>query len=483
MSGKIKIYWQKFKFFDINNKFLGILLSSDLSSDVSITETTNNSWWLFNLSFWYLGNKQPKKFDILKEAAKIEVYYMIKFSENNHIEENLIYTWYMYDIQKEVNSENIYMTYIYSSYNYILNNEIYYEVENNKRIFKKEEESEKNIYKIIEYIYNFARKNTYCVNTIPEVIEPDSLYTLEYEKTKDNWEKEIINWEVLNFFIENEKKYINIYNLDYKLKKADKIKIKKNNNTILTATIEEVISNNSILFFNKKNTLNFNDNSINTQNIKYKFSNNNLTDILKSIISIMWEKYYYFLNEKWDFFFNNYSLVSDFHTLTYGREVVKITKNENKNQIVNSIILTNGTDLYEYNDFDSIKKYWKKQIIKEDKNLKKEELEKYAKSLIIERTEEIELFCFIDKYLENFIYKKWWDLIEEWWNITENWGDLKKHIWWGSIFNIKIWDKLNVRNVDYNLEYSDLICVRKEISGNSLRIFCGNYKNYFSIIK
>ena len=57
--------------------------------------------------------------------------------------------------------------------------------------------------------------------------------------------------------------------------------------------------------------------------------------------------------------------------------------------------------------------------------------------------------------------------------------DLKTYIEWWSVFNIQIWDRLNVNNLDYNALLRDMIVVRKEFDWDYMNIYLGKYrKNY-----
>ena len=73
----------------------------------------------------------------------------------------------------------------------------------------------------------------------------------------------------------------------------------------------------------------------------------------------------------------------------------------------------------------------------------------------------------------------WDDMFLTWNDYTVKWDELTKIVSWGSIFNINIWDKINVRNIDYENILSDLIVVRKEFNGDFLKFYLWSYrKNY-----
>ena len=96
---------------------------------------------------------------------------------------------------------------------------------------------------------------------------------------------------------------------------------------------------------------------------------------------------------------------------------------------------------------------------------------------------EVNIRLNIKKYIMSILFKTWEEM-------TLNWNqyanvkikDLKTYIEWWSVFNINIWDRINIRNLDYNNSISDMIVVRKEFDGDFMNIFLWTYtKNYAMI--
>ncbi len=473
----IKIKWYNIKMYDKMNTYIWDINQKEMMNKISFWETINNWQWVLDIVL----SSDTYNFNI--DLYSIKVYFIIEIN-NTQIEEH-IYTWILSTKNRRKMSEKTEKTYSFSwlftlyseKYNFKVNDDwdgtnslLYDYTENNNNIFFIQDNI---LFSTWFTEVNVSATVTLGINPI-KIVGTDTWYEAEVKYYEEEWlTPDRYIWFYKQTWRFNDGEICKIWQYDL----INSIWV----NTWLYTTIISYRNGDNIAnYFLDYSTTNVTA-AWSLQNIKVTDQKN--TDLLNTLLELnAWS--YYFVDKLWQIHFKAYTPTDLTKTITFDKEAIEIEDNKDDIDIVNYVIADNWTVSITVFDQISIDKYWRKELKYTDTNiLDLDTLTLQANSIIQEKKEgkrEVYIRCNIQKYLVNVTFKTWGKMLDIWWNVTDTWGNLKKETDWWTIFNLEIWDKINVRNVDNSNEVSDLVINRKEFDGDFLNLYLWSYnKNLY----
>ena len=481
MGNEIEILWYLYKLYNIRNKFIWTFEVSQIINEINFEETIN--WWQWELNI----QVKWEWFNIRNDIYCIKVFYIIK--KWTEFIENHLYTWILDKVEKDkelwtiITFSFLWLTYLYNN---TTNLKVIWNNGQQSPIYTYEENSS-NLTFIWDRIFTsvwytiIKVSNTYTVLTwdklvwetswveayaIGSNIEPtDDLYVSIF---KQNWEFQI--WENISVFNKVWDSYVNSWH---------------------NVTLTEYYKNNFNSYFLDLDTKS-NIQEWWNQNIKVEDSDN--ISLLDKLLELN-PNFYYYLNKNWILTFKSF-VNSDItpYTLTFWKEINRLVKTKDIWAVKNYILLKSkmwwDTSFYTAKkDSTSIEKYGLRQeIIEDDTLLDSTTIEKRLEAEIEKKKEtldEIEITCNINNFISNQQWIQWNEMTNSWNTYNVEFQDLiswNVNIW--TVLDINIWDRINVRNIDNNLELTDLLVVRKEFYWKEITFFCNSYKrNVYKNIK
>lgn len=472
-NNDIKIYWYNIKFFDKNNKILQTITEDELKEKIAFWETINN--WQGSMDI--VLNKDLFEYNDNVFACK--VYYIINIDWETR--EEHLYTWIINDIRLKTDNkytEVIYnFVWLYSFYKDIEHFRIKLDSWTSYIIEKTYEENNNNIWFIEDNIFK-----SLWFTEIKALWEVLPWYKIIWDTTWVEAEVVYHHYDLFNNFIWIYKQTWRFNNLE-NCKIYEKIMATWVYTWNSTQIIEYTKWDNITNYFLDYDWTDIDTPITWTKNIKIDHKmNNEVLDYLKDLN----EGYYYYIDKNWHLYFTTYWTTDLLKTLTYDKEVIEVEYTKDKNAVKNYITVWNEVDPeVVVFDIESIEKYGRKEMktIVDKDLLNIDTLTDRANKELYENKDwivEVVLKLNMKKYILSVLYKTWQEMTltaEQYTGIKIK--DLKTYIEWWSVFNIQIWDRLNVHNLDYNALLRDMIVVRKEFDWDYMNIYLGKYrKNY-----
>jgi len=216
--------------------------------------------------------------------------------------------------------------------------------------------------------------------------------------------------------------------------------------------------------------------STSTFNNKWDYTSNwELLNKLKDSDSNL----YYYIDEKWIINFKEKEIIAPLtNTIVWDKEILSVEKNR-EFDITNKIHLKIWTwDIIVKKDSQSILDYWLFEKMESDNTIQDiYTWELKAESIITKNKNPTwEIKIKVNNQYDRYIWwLTWWQMTDTWWNYNVTWWELSDY---KSIFDFSVWDMINIRNIDYNKDLSNLLIVRKEFYQDYTILYCDKYKNY-----
>jgi hypothetical protein len=450
----------KIKIYDKDMKFITVLWHDDLIWDVFVSKTMN--WWYENLTLtlnlWFTDKFYNYPINSLF-IAKVYLYLQ------NIPQWQLIYTWVSDWYDKIINwrtqSVSMYFIWIQSV---LFNQYVYdYVLENKETSFNITWKSGEIIQ---EYVVNRASTQYITLNDISSINVWDTFITQNLTTG------EVIYKNTTFWYIWVSKLSIPWNFTNNKLWIWDTLTILWTDYTLLSFYYWEnrlwALIWLSWLWIDV-----WTDMSIEIKEMK-------LWDLLKQIIENN-EEYYYNIKDDLTL---EYQLLKETWNkyLTFNREIVEV-KTESDYEIVNFVRIYNS-DLWIYAesyDVDSIDKYWTiyEKVLIDNDSLDITTLQNKANAYIKHKREESKQIT-IKIPLNNTIKRDTTDLL--WWNETIFMNDeditfWTEEIWVITSLELDVWEIINIRNIDYDREYTNLLIIKKTYDNEYITLYCNRYKN------
>lgn len=473
-QNEIKILWYNIKFYDNHNKIIETIQENKLKQKINFWETINNWQWSLDI---VLNSDEFKQND---DVFACKVFFIVNI--NGETREEHIYTWKINENilrSSSYNSDIVYnFIWLYWFYADILNFIIKPDTGDNYLLEYTYEEENNNIFfvqdNILKSVWFTELKVSWLALPWQRLLWLTTWYTAEIIYHNYNWTDRFI-WIYKQNWTFDVDEICKIQNYDLWTNTWS-------DSWFYTTILDYRVWENYASYF-----LSFDTSEIFwlwLKNIKVEDKiNNSLLDYLKDLNS--W--YFYFVDKQWKIHFKQYWETDLLKTLTFDKEIIEIEKKIDKNEIKNYIIVSNWTDEVVVYDKVSINKNWRKELKIKDTNLLNiATLQERGNKELEEKKEwitEVNIRLNIKKYIMSVLYKTWEEMTLDW-NSYSNIKikDLQTYIEWWSVFNINIWDRLNVRNLEYSNTISNMVVVRKEFDGDFMNIYLWNYtKNYAMI--
>ncbi len=470
---EIKIKWYNIKMYNKYNVYIWDVKETELKYKVRFWETINNGQWALDIVL------NSDNYELNSELYWIKVYYVIEIN-NEQIEEH-IYTGIISNNRRVKESKTTEKTYTFvwlynlynEKYNFLINNDwddtnsISYDYIDNTDNFLF---IQNNILKSVWFTE--VKTSGSLVVWVTKIIWHNNWYEAHVVYFENEWWANTYMWFYKQTWRFDDNEYCDIYEYNFSTNEYE--------DTWDDIEILEYRSWDNIANY----YLDYDTGNVSswwtTKNIEVKSKKN---DELLSYLLEFNEWTYFFVDKNGQIHFKDYETLDLNKTITFDKEALNIEDNKDNLEIKNYIIADNWTDTVIVFDNDSIEEHGRKEYKYTDTDIQDAAtLSENANKILEEKKNprrEVYIRCNIKKYLINVNFTTWWEMIENWWDYTETWWNLKTEIGWGSIFNINIWDKINVRNIDYENDISDLVVTRKEFDWEFLNLYLWSYnKNY-----
>ena len=218
----------------------------------------------------------------------------------------------------------------------------------------------------------------------------------------------------------------------------------------------------------------------------YNTDYENMGRIFERIIEFS-NNFYYFINSSWVITYENLDNVKK-HISIFWKDLYEIEEIKRYNDIINRVFIryydsAGNEQTISEEDIDSIWKYWLKEklIVRwdvDDYTTAHQMADRIIKNNK-EPVREIRIKANV-KYQNIETKTTWEDITTAWSSQTNTWQDITTTIDW--IFDIMPWNKVNIRNIDDDLAYSDLVVQKIKYRDDHMIILLNDYKNYTNLI-